>query len=279
MEYSLNEAGKFIVTLNGTLYTDCQTDIDCPGQAICLKNVTWSAYSSMCTCHIGSGRGGPECEELGQGAIGLLVVTVLVLVVGIVNLIVGCVGTVAGFLNEKKRYTRAHWTTFLGLLTGIATILLMSLFIARISGNCPLETFGTIKTECHSQFALVAVSLHVGIVLLTILSVSLTWLDIAVRVRTLSHAGGSTISKVIYAVAVLFVLAVAILLFTAMESIMYILFMLCVLGTAVTYFVGAASLKRLLKNNENEKTFRILKEIENYALTISLGSLVRIMQL
>jgi hypothetical protein len=279
MEYTLNANGKFIVTINGTLYDHCQTDSDCPGQAVCMLNATWSAYPSMCTCRIGLGRSGSSCEVPGPAATSLIVLTVFVLLTGLLMLSFGIIGSFRACTSHKNngaRHNTAHRIVFLAIPTGLVTVLLMILYLARLSGACPMESAGMSKNECLVIPGLVGVAAYFALTLLTLLSVSLTWIQLAVKTRTMSQNGGSRMSTAIYCLAFLFILLVLIFLLMYNNNAVFLVFIVAVAITGITYLIGAATLKFAVGPSNSSRTHEILQEIRHYAVCIAILSLVRL---
>jgi hypothetical protein len=137
-----------------------------------------------------------------------------------------------------------------------------------------MEVMGRTKQECYYLVGVGGVAVYCALLLLTMLSVSLTWLDIAVSAQTLSETRGSRLSILIYGIAVAFILAVAIILFTAPDFIVFALFIFALIGVGVTYFLGASKLRSVLKLTGSERMNKIFMEIQRYALSISFCCLV-----
>ena len=52
-----------MIYLNKTLHVNCSNDLDCPTNAVCFKNPTWSNFSSICACSIDWPVSGMNCNE------------------------------------------------------------------------------------------------------------------------------------------------------------------------------------------------------------------------
>ena len=57
---------KWEVRLNGVLWNNCSVDAQCPGRALCARNVTWSAHPSMCFCSFYYDHAGGDCMAIGS---------------------------------------------------------------------------------------------------------------------------------------------------------------------------------------------------------------------
>jgi hypothetical protein len=51
------------VLLDGVLWDNCTTDVDCPGRAFCAVNAKWSAHPNMCYCWFSYDHKGGECQS------------------------------------------------------------------------------------------------------------------------------------------------------------------------------------------------------------------------
>jgi hypothetical protein len=62
MSYTVLPDGKFVVTFGGRTIP-CRASLDCPGDALCFINRTWSAFPSQCACSLYFPRSGDECYD------------------------------------------------------------------------------------------------------------------------------------------------------------------------------------------------------------------------
>jgi hypothetical protein len=62
MSITFNDQGKVLVTFNGSVIS-CTQDPDCPGEALCFRNQSWSAVPSQCSCSLFFLRAGESCSS------------------------------------------------------------------------------------------------------------------------------------------------------------------------------------------------------------------------
>lgn len=240
--------GKYVVELAGVVWNNCTTDADCPGRAMCGKNITWAEYPNMCACLFIVGHDGPTCHEISPLGYFFFVLNVLICVVSGVWALVGIFDLVRMIRWGRLKKDAVSSS----LLFAICALCSISIYGGATS-RYPFERMTpnpvTGSKNNQNYTGTVALTLAFLFATLAMLNISLVWIKIASNADKLQKANNHNIAHyrhfliayyVIFFGAIIISVALGNYVVTAFLAIPGIIFVI------ISYGVGYFRMRKML---------------------------------
>ena len=246
--FELNSS-VYEVRLNGVMYTNCSTDADCPGAALCAINQTWAAFPQMCYCDFVYNHIGASCTEVGPYgwlyfSIHLIdcIMTSSWCLVGLYDLML---------LVKWGRFKRDAVSTSLVLSIGaaISLCLLMGTEIRFIFQSLPPDAITGSKSD-QSPLSRVLLAFTFFFCTSSMMNISLVWIEIAENAEKMKMTQDQNVHRyrkflLVYYLFFLGLIVVSLSLdneiLAAAAALPGIFFIVC------TYTVGFIKMRRMLQ--------------------------------
>ena len=233
--------------------------VQCPGWAVCYKNVSWSEFpSGMCACQTTYGYVGSNCNEFGEGAIPMLVISLVSMLVDFwvaIQMSMLFWRKLQGHVASK---TRTQWTSLeatgmFDFIASLAGIGMSILFITKIVAVYPRGPDG--KQELNSEVGNIAFALFFVFTNFAALNVSQTWAKVALSAKRLSLKFTNRYEKFLIVYFSIIIIAMIAMFCLGMDSTVTYLCIPAILFMIFTYMYAGWSLEILLKQSAtiNEK--------------------------
>jgi hypothetical protein len=180
----LLETGKYVYSLHGVVYTNCTRDTDCPFDAQCFLNATWTDFASMCACDGTLTRTGEGCRDINPTGVAMLVMmalTIFVSLVAFVGLVISLNRIIKVTKPGWKNWTTSiHTSSVLLLLAAVSLILNMTFYMCGFLSPLAWQEDGR-KTASPWQRPLgdIFVACTFFFETLGLLNISLLWLEVS----------------------------------------------------------------------------------------------------
>jgi len=183
MSFTIDSSGKYTVFIDGTVYSACTTDADCPFQSQCVVNAPWSAFPQMCICSLFYGRTGSQCQDLSHFGWGLFALTLVMIILSLISLLLNCydirilrASRVKIVFNAAQinvgLFTLGSFFSFLGSLSYLGELFSNLTLVNR--GRGVFEKSPTFFTLTNICVAVMTFSVQVGM-----LETCLVWAEVA----------------------------------------------------------------------------------------------------
>jgi hypothetical protein len=187
---------KYTFFFNNITYP-CSSDLDCPYQQVCFRNITWIDPPAQCGCPVIYDRIGFKCNEMGNGANLPASLAVISVIVNTCILLLCCRDFILIFQHQqipeiKKSHSTITFTLILLLLSTIFGLIHDILYNGTIWGVFPIMYDASLGykdagpwTSSMAYCGLIFWSLFFVFADIVSLNVSLEWIVIVQKIQHL----------------------------------------------------------------------------------------------
>ena len=177
--------------LFGDVWSNCTTDVDCPGLAKCFENATWAAFPRMCSCDPGVLMGS-TCMQRTPTGDAAFAVYIIIAIISAVSFLSASGALVALRLNGVRLQLNAlHTTLAFSAIAGFWITVLMATQLDVLNPQSPRWTVDPTTGSkelppSHLAVQTAALSLVFFFLSAAMLNTSLVWIQVSDSAKTLS---------------------------------------------------------------------------------------------